>query len=81
MQFRGAGNRNDPRLLGEQPGERDLSRCRFLPFRDRCQQIDQRLIRFPSLRRKARDDVAEIGAVERRVLVDLAREEASCPAG
>ncbi len=41
-----------------------------------CEQINQRLIRFPSLRRKARDDVAEVGAVERSVLVDLSREEA-----
>ena len=40
------------------------------------EQIDQRLIRFPRLRRKAGNDVAEVGAVERRVLVDLSREKA-----
>ena len=76
MQLRGARDRNDPRLLGEQPGERDLGRRRLLPLRDLAEQIDQGLVRLPGLRREARDDVAEVGAVERRVLVDLAREEA-----
>ena len=42
---------------------------------DLAEQIDQRLIRFPGLRRKARNDVAEVGSVERRLLVDLSREE------
>ena len=41
-----------------------------------AEQIDQGLVRLPGLRREAREDVAEVGAVERRVLVDLAREEA-----
>ena len=76
MQLRGAWNRNNPGLLGEQPSERDLSRGRILPLGDRTQQIDQCLIHFPSFRRKARDGVAEIGTIERRVFVDLAREEA-----
>ena len=74
--FRGARDRHNPRLLRQQPRERDLRRCRLLPLCDRAKQINQRLIRFPSLRRKARDDVAKVGTVERRVLVDLAREEA-----
>ena len=39
-------------------------------------QIHERLIRLPILRREAWDDVAEVGAVERRGLVDLSREEA-----
>jgi hypothetical protein len=56
-------------------GERDLSRCRPFPFCDRPKEISQGLIRFPSLRRKARDDVAEVETVERGVLVDLSREE------
>src|SRR2546421_633095 len=34
------------------------------------------LIRFASLRRKARNDVAEVGTVERRVFIDRAREGA-----
>src|SRR5206468_80421 len=30
LQFRGAGNRNDPGFLCKEPGERDLSGCRIL---------------------------------------------------
>ncbi len=40
MQLRGARDRNDPRLLREQPGERDLSGSRFLALRDAAEQID-----------------------------------------
>ncbi len=69
-------DRSRPRLLGKQPGERYLSRCRLLPFCDLAKQINQGLIRLPSLRRKARENVAEVGTVERRVFVDLSREEA-----
>ena len=52
------------------------SRCCLLSFCDFAQQINQRLIRFSSFLGKARDDVAEIGTVELRIFVDLAREEA-----
>src|SRR5439155_2115930 len=71
-----ARDRNNPRLLGKQPDERYLSRCRLLPFCDLSKQINQSLIRFPSLRRKARESVAEVGTVERSVFVNLSREEA-----
>ena len=40
------------------------------------EQIDQRLVRLAGLRAEAGEDVPEVRAVERRVLVDLAREEA-----
>ena len=43
---------------------------------DLAEQIDQGLVRLARLRREARDDVAEVAAVERRVLVDRAGEEA-----
>ena len=76
MQLRGAWNRDDPRLLSEQPRQRDLGGCRLLPFCDAAEQIDQRLVRLEGLRREAREGAAEVGAVECRVLVDLAREEA-----
>src|SRR5262245_14834630 len=76
MQLGGAWDWNHPRLLGKKPGERYLSGCRHLPFRDLAKQINQGLIRFPSLRRKAREDVAEVGAVERSGFVYLSREEA-----
>src|SRR5271157_5776954 len=76
MQLRSARDWNDPRFLGQKPGERNLSRCGLLPFRNPAEQVDQRLVRFESLRRKARQRAAEIGAVEFRVFVDLARQEA-----
>ena len=38
--------------------------------------MNQSLIRLSILRRKAGDDIAEVGTVEGRVLVDLPREEA-----
>jgi len=43
---------------------------------DSAQQINQCLVRFSRLRRKARDDVAKIRAVERRVFINLSRQEA-----
>src|SRR5271157_636861 len=76
MQLCCTGDRHDPRLLGEQPSDRDLSRCCLLLFCNLTKQINQCLICFPGLWAKARDDVAEVGAIELRVFVDLAREEA-----
>jgi chorismate mutase len=76
VQLRGTGDRNDPRLLGKQPGDRDLGTRHPLLGCDFAEHLDQRLVRLSSLRREARNDVAEVGAVERRVLVDRAREEA-----
>src|ERR1051325_8620431 len=40
MQFRRAGDRNDPWLLGQQPRECDLRRRRVLPFCNLREQID-----------------------------------------
>ena len=74
MQFRGAWNGDDPRLLSQQPGKCDLSRCRLLLFCHAAKQIDQGLIRLESLRCEARQSAAEVGAVKGRVFVDLARE-------
>ena len=68
MQLRCTRDRHDPWFLGEQPGDRDLSRCCIFLFCSFGKQIDQRLICFPSLWGKARDDVAEVGAVELRIL-------------
>lgn len=61
MQLRGAWNGNNPGLLSQQPGDRNLSLCRILPFGDAAEQIDQRLVRLPRLGREARDGVAEVG--------------------
>src|SRR2546428_384186 len=62
MEFRGARYWNNPWLLCEQPRECNLSRCRLLPFCDLAKQINQNLIGFASLRRKAREGVAQVGA-------------------
>jgi hypothetical protein len=74
-QLRGAWDRNDPRFLSEQPGQRDLSRCRLLPFCDAAEQFNQNLIGLERLWREARERAAKVGAVEGRVLVDLARKK------
>jgi hypothetical protein len=50
LQLRGPGDVDDPGLLGQQPGERDLCRGRLLPRRDPGQQIDQGLIRLQPAR-------------------------------
>jgi len=76
MQLGCARDGNDPRLLCKKPSESDLSGCRLLLFREPAEQINQRLVRFPILCGKARDDVPEIIFVEFRIFVDLAREEA-----
>src|SRR6266567_1596030 len=76
MQLRRARYRNDPRLLDLQPPDCDLRGRYLFPGGDLAEQIDQGLVRLASLRREAGNDVAEVGAVEPRVLVDRAREEA-----
>ena len=63
-------------LLAENPGKGDLRRRCVLALADVGEQIDQRLIRLSRLGRKPREDRAEVGAVEGRVLVDLPSQEA-----
>ena len=75
MKLRRPGDWHDPRPLRKQPSERDLSRCRLLSFCYVGKQINQGLIRFASFWGKARDDVAEISAIELRILGDLAGEK------
>jgi MFS family permease len=76
VQLRRPWDGDDPRLAGEQPGERDLRRRDPLPRRDRAQQVHQRPVRLPVLGCEAGDGVAEVAAVEGRRLVDLAGQEA-----
>ena len=64
MELRGARDGDDPGLLGEQPGERDLGGRRLLPLGDAAEQVDQGLIRLQGLGREARQGAAEVGAVE-----------------
>src|SRR3569832_987943 len=70
MQLGSAGNRNDPRLLREQPGKRNLRRGGFFLGGDVAEQINQGMVCLARFRRKARDGIAEVGAVELRILVD-----------
>ena len=51
-------------------------RASFSSLRDLDYQINYGLVRFSVLRRKARNDVAEIRFVELRICVDFAGEEA-----
>jgi hypothetical protein len=76
VKFRGAGDRNDPRLLGDEPRKRDLGRCRLLAPADAAEQVDQRLIGFAGFRREAGERRAKVGAGECRVFVDFSGEEA-----
>ncbi len=63
MQLRGAWDWNDPRLLGQQPRQGDLSGRRLLPLADLAEQINQGLIRLERLRSEAREGAAEVGTV------------------
>jgi hypothetical protein len=70
MEFRGAWDRHNPCLLGKQPGERDLGRCRLLLLCDPAEQSNQVLVRLERLRRKARQGDAEVGAVDENATCD-----------
>src|SRR5690348_8681217 len=76
MQLRSSRNRNDPRLLGKQPRNRDLRGSSFLLCRNLAKHIHQSLVRFAILFVEPRNDITEIGAIELCVLVDRTGEEA-----
>lgn len=67
-----ARNRNDPRFLCEQPGQRDLCGRRLDLGSDLGQQVYNHLIRFDSLRGEARIATAQIRTIKGGVFVDLA---------
>src|SRR6266478_1414031 len=71
-----ARDRNDPWLLGEEPGERDLSRCRLHPSYDVAEQIDDLLVGLPGIGSKAWEPGPNVGGVERHRGINLPREEA-----
>src|ERR1700691_4110877 len=73
--LRRAGNGNDPRLFRKQPGKRDL-RGRCLLLMSKCgNHIDQSLIRLAIVLTESGHSVAEVGAVELRLGVNLAGQE------
>ncbi len=53
-------DRDDPGLLGDEPGERDLGARRALARGDRPQKLDEGEVGLASRLREARHDVAEI---------------------
>src|SRR4051812_18042130 len=75
MELGRSGNRNNPRLLCEQPCERHLRGRSVLLCCEILQEVDEDLIRFSILFVKARNDVAEIRFVELSVLVNLSSQE------
>src|SRR5207244_12174211 len=67
LQFRGAGNRNDPGFLCKEPGERDLSGCRILLRGECSNQINQSAISLAGLGREARETATIVFLVKLRV--------------
>src|SRR3954462_11840724 len=74
MQFRRPRNRPDPGLLTEHPRKCDLSKGCLLALSDCLQQLHQRPVRLPSLRRETRHGAAEVRALKSGILVDLSGE-------
>ncbi len=66
---------NDPRLLREQPRQRDLRFGRALAIGDAADDLHQRAIGCARFFGEARNRVAEVAALELRVGVDGAGEE------
>ena len=70
------GNRHDPRLLREQPCQRNLRLGRLLLVGNLSERIDERRIRFSGFCGEARNDVAEVRLVELRLVGDCSCKEA-----
>src|SRR5258708_39153000 len=64
LQVPRAWDGNDPGLLGQQPGDRDLRGCRILPCGDAAEQTDHRLVGFPVLWSEAWESATKVCAVE-----------------
>ena len=72
LQSCGAGDRDDPRLLGKQPGERHLSGFSMLPRCERFDNIHQSAVCPPSLRGEARERATIVARIKLRVFRDRA---------
>src|SRR5207253_1215033 len=72
----GAGDGHDRRSLGQEPGERDLTRGRALVGGDLAYEVDHRHVRGARLGLETRDRSAYVACREGCVLVDGAGEEA-----
>src|SRR5947209_7996651 len=60
----GSWDRHNPRLLGKQPRQRNLSLRRLLLFRNPAELIHERLVCFSSFRGKTWNDVSKVRLVE-----------------
>src|SRR5271165_5679947 len=76
VKLSGARNRDDPRLPGKQPRQRNLRGRRILCRSNLSEQVDQGHVGLDRFRRKAGHDGTEVGAIELSVLVYLAGEKA-----
>ena len=77
MQFGCTRDWDNPRLLGQQPRETDLSGCSPFALCEVPDQIDQYLIGFPVFRREARNQITEVVFLKLGVLADFASQETS----
>src|SRR4051794_10375749 len=75
MALGGTGNWRDPRLLRQQPRQRNLSQRGLLARSKRFQPVHECDVRLPILFREARHGVAKVGWIECRGLVDCAGQE------
>jgi hypothetical protein len=81
VQLRRAGNRNDPRPLGEQPGDRDLRRRRVLAPGDLAREVDEGAVGPARIALEARILRVEVRLFEPGALVDRAGQGSPCRAG
>ena len=75
VQLGRARNRNDPRLLSEQPGKRKLGSGDLLVRSNPSKSVDQSAVRLARRRCKTRHRVAEVRRAERCLLVDRSGQE------
>src|SRR5579859_4903470 len=76
MDFRGAGDRNNPRLLSQYPGQGDLGGSSLLLLCKSFNRLDQSLVDLAVFGIEPGDLVAEIIGVELRVCADFAGKKA-----
>src|ERR1700748_3617585 len=75
-ELRLARDENDPRLLRQQPREGDLRGSGLLLFCEGADHVDQGLVRFAIFGAEPWHTAAEVGAVELRLCIDFAGQEA-----
>src|SRR3954447_2533748 len=74
--LRGSRDRHDPRLLREQPGQRDLRRGRSLPLGEGLQPLHEGQVGLAVLFSEPRHGIAKIVWLKRRFVVNRAGQKA-----